>query len=194
MAVGDAQRGYGSVYRPSNTAPVARQHRRVLPPHLKAPCAPVRSEVVQPPLQMLRQQLHRLVLVALHHDHVRQMYLRVHPEVDSVHAQVKRRPQPRLSLLQCVSARRRDLAAAGGVRSILVVLGSRSRPPTRIAAYACSIAQAANTVSQAVGVGVDVSEAPYIDGPLSRSGTFCIISHLCAWSSVWRCRLPQVCL
>ena len=54
--------------------------------------------------------------------------------------------------------------------------------------------EAANTVSQAVSVGVDVSEAPYIDGPLSRSGTFCIISHLCAWSSVWRCRLPQVCL
>ena len=57
-----------------------------------------------------------------------------------------------------------------------MVLGSRSRPPTRIAAYACSIAQAANTVSQAVGVGVDVSEAPYIDGPLSRS----VSSLICA--------------
>ena len=29
--------------------------------------------------------------------------------------------------------------------------------------------EAANTVSQAVGVSVDVPEAPYIDGPLSRS-------------------------
>ena len=29
--------------------------------------------------------------------------------------------------------------------------------------------EAANTMSQAVGVSVDVPEAPYIDGPLSRS-------------------------
>ena len=36
--------------------------------------------------------------------------------------------------------------------------------------------EAANTVSQAVGVGVDVSEAPYIDGPLSRS----VSSLICA--------------
>ena len=79
---------------------------------------------------MLAQQLQRLVLVALHYDHVRQMYLRVHsaPQPPELIGQVKRRPQPRLSLLQCVSAYRRDTAGAGGVRSSLVVLGSRSRP------------------------------------------------------------------
>jgi hypothetical protein len=92
---------------------LARKHRRVLPPHLPAPCADLRSDIHQP-LQMLGQQLHRLVLVALHHRHARQMHQRVHPEVRSpeLHGQVKRRPQPRLSLLQCVSARRRDTAAA----------------------------------------------------------------------------------
>ena len=36
--------------------------------------------------------------------------------------------------------------------------------------------EAANTMSQAVGVSVDVPEAPYIDGPLSRN----VSSLICA--------------
>jgi hypothetical protein len=53
------------------------------------------------------------------------MHLQVHPEVErsDLHGHVKRRLQPRLGILQCVSGGHRDTAGAGGIRSSLVVLG-----------------------------------------------------------------------
>ena len=141
-SLGAAQHGRDSVFTPGHMAPVAPQHRRVLPPHLPAPCARVTSDVVQPPLQMQRQQLQGLVLVAFQHGHVRQMHLGAHPDVEPsvLHGHVKRRLQPCLSLLQCVSGGRRDIAGAGSVRSSLVVLGSRSRPQ-RLPKLECSSKQ-----------------------------------------------------
>ena len=50
--------------KPGNTAAVARQHRRVLPPFLPAPDARAPTDV-QPPLQMLYQHLHSLGFLAL---------------------------------------------------------------------------------------------------------------------------------
>ena len=42
-----------SIHTPGHTALVARQHRRVLPPHLPAPGASMGSDAAQPLLQML---------------------------------------------------------------------------------------------------------------------------------------------
>ena len=49
--------------------------------------------------------------------------------------------------------------------------------------------EAANTMSQAVGVSVDVSEAPYIDGPLSRnvSSLICLPGRKCGDADCPKC-------